>query len=106
MKMPGKGFEDMEPNHPKDYGTAAAAGMGIQACVLEAVDTLGAPEELRRMRDNFDYDPVYREWGFDGYCFKGSKALADPGAWVQKICDWLQANYPNGPFWAMGKSFV
>jgi hypothetical protein len=21
--------------------------------------------------------------------------------WVQKICDWLQVNYPDGPLWAL-----
>ena len=77
----------------------------MQECVLEVVETLGAPEEMRRLRDNFDYDPVYREWGFDGYYFKGSKVLEDPGVWVQKICDWLQVNYPNGPLWALEESY-
>ena len=78
--------------------------MYIQTCVLEAVETLGAPEELRPLQNNFDYDPVYREWGFDGYFFKGPKTLVDPGVWVQQICDWLQVNYPKGPLWAMKKS--
>lgn len=96
----------MEPGHPKEYCTATVADMDSRECVLEAVETLGAPEELYCLRDNFDYDPVYREWGFDGYCFKGTKALMDPGLWVQKICDWLQVNYPDGPLWAMKKSYV
>ena len=77
--------------------------MDIQTCVLEAVETLEAPEELRPLQDNFDYDPVYREWGFDGCFFKGPKALVEPGVWVQQICDWLKVNYPNGPLWAMKK---
>ncbi len=91
----------MEPGHPKKYNTATATELDTKECVQEAVETLGAPEELRRLRDNFDYDPVYREWGFDGYYFKGPKALMDPGVWVQKICDWLQVNYPDGPIWTM-----
>ena len=78
--------------------------MDIQTCVLEAVETLEAPEELRPLQDNFDYDPVYREWGFDGYFFKDPKALVDPGVLVQQICGWLQVNYPNGPLWAMKES--
>jgi hypothetical protein len=82
------------------------ANLDTQTCVLEAVETLGVPEELHRMKDNFDYDPVYREWGFDGYYFKGPKALIDPVVWVQKICDWLQANYPAGPLWVMEESDV
>ncbi len=91
----------MEPGHRRKDFPKMEAHMDIQECVLEAVETLGAPEELRRLQDNFDYDPVYREWGFDGYFFKGPKALVDPGVWVQKICDWLQVNYPDGPLWAM-----
>ena len=75
--------------------------MDIQDCVVEAVQALGAPEELRRLQDNFNFDPVYREWGFDGYFFRGPKALVEPQVWVQKICDWLQINYPRGPLWPL-----
>jgi hypothetical protein len=39
--------------------------MDIQDWAREVVDTLAGPDELRRLLDNFDYDPVYREWGFD-----------------------------------------
>ena len=91
----------MEPGYLNESLPAKAVGADVIDCVLEAVATLGAPEEMRRLRDNFDYDPVYQEWGFDGYYFKGTKALVDPGVWVQKICDWLQVNYPDGPLWAL-----
>ena len=85
----------MEPVQT-NYLRATNAAMDIQERVREAVETLGAPDELRRRLDNFDCDPVYREWGFDGYYFKGPKSEADTGMWVQKICDWLQVNYPDG----------
>ena len=96
----------MEPGHLNESLPAKAAGPDMHDCVREALVTLGAPEELRRLRENFGYDPVYREWGFDGYYFKGPKALVDPGVWVQKICDWLQVNYPDGPFWTMEESYL
>jgi hypothetical protein len=80
--------------------------MDIRACVMEALETLGAPEALRRLRNNFDYDPVCGEWGFDGYYFKGQKALTDPGVWIEMICDWLQAAYPHGPLWPGQESYV
>jgi hypothetical protein len=99
----GKRFEAMKPGHSHEF-LLSEADMDIQACVFEAVKTLAAPEELRPLQDNFDYDPVYREWGFDGYYFKGPKALVDPGVWIQKICGWLQVNYPDGPYWAMKQS--
>ena len=95
----------MEQTH-SDESLSPTAGPEMHDCVLEAVATLGAPEELRRLRKNFDYDPVCREWGFDGYYFKGPKTLVDPGVWVQKICDWLQVNYPDGPLWAMAESYL
>ena len=91
----------MEPGHLIKASSAKTAGADVRECVLEAVTALGAPEEMRRLRESFDYDPVYHEWGFDGYYFKGAKALVDPGVWVQKICDWLQVNYPDGPLWAL-----
>jgi hypothetical protein len=93
----------MKPDHTHEF-LLSEAGMDLQACVLAAVKTLGAPEELRPLQNNFDYDPVYREWGFDGYYFKGPKALVDPVVLVQNICDWLQVNYPDGPLWAMKPS--
>ena len=96
----------MEPGHLNESLPAMASDTDMHDCVLEAVTTLGAPEELRRWRENFDYDPVYREWGFDGYYFRGPKVLVDPGVWVQKICDWLQANYPDGPLWTMEESHL
>jgi hypothetical protein len=94
----------MEPGRLDESLPATLAGTNIRDCVLEAVATLGAPEELRRLRGHFDDDPVCREWGFDGYYFKGPKALLDPGVWVQKICDRLHVNYPDGPFWGMEES--
>ena len=94
----------MESGHLNESLPTTTAGAAMQECVQEAVETLGAPEEMRRLQDSFDYDPVYREWGFDGYYFKGSKALEDPRVWVQKICDWLQVNYPDGPLWALEES--
>jgi len=93
----------MKPGHSHKF-LLSEVGMDIKACVSEAVKTLGYPEELRPLQDNFDYDPVCREWGFDGYYFKGTKALVDPGVWVQRICDWLQDNYPDGHLWAMKQS--
>jgi hypothetical protein len=96
----------MEHSHPNKDFPAMEVNLEILECVQEAVKTLGVPEELRHLQDNFDYDPFYREWGFDGYFFKGPKALVDPGVWVQKICDRLQLNYPDGPFWAMEESSI
>jgi hypothetical protein len=64
---------------------ATLAGTNIRDCVLEAVATLGPPEELRRLREHFDYDPVYREWGFDGYYFKGLKPRWIPGCGCRKF---------------------
>jgi hypothetical protein len=92
----------MEPGHLD--ASLPPTPADIHDCVLEAVEILGTPQELRGLQANFDYDPVYREWGFDGYYFKGPKALVDPGVWVQKICDWLQVNYPDGPLWGMEES--
>jgi hypothetical protein len=96
----------MAPGKPNEYSPATEAAMDIKDWVREAMETLGAPEELRRLGDNFDYDPIYGEWGFDGYYFKGPKALTDPGVWVKKICDWLQVNYPDGPLWTAEESGV
>ncbi len=96
----------MEPGYRDESWPAMASGTDIQEFVLEALETLGAPEELRRLQENFDYDPVHLQWGFDGYYLKGPKALEDPRVWVQKICDWLQANYPHGPLRVAEESYL
>jgi hypothetical protein len=93
----------MQPGHLKE-SLSATDTTDIKKFVLEAIAALGAPEDVYGLRENFDYDPVYREWGFDGYYFKGSKAQVEPEVWVQKICDWLQVNYPDGPLWNLEES--
>lgn len=91
----------MGPGYLYESLPATKAGTDIHNCVLEAVATLRAPEELRCWQENFTYDPICREWGFDGYYFKGPKVQVDPRTWVEKICDWLQVNYPDGPLWGI-----
>ena len=85
----------------RKYARVSELMMEIHDCVREAVESLGVPQELRGLQNNFDYDPVCREWGFDGFFFKGPKALTDPRLWVERICEWLQVNYPDGPIWAV-----
>jgi hypothetical protein len=69
--------------------------MGISDYVAEAVNELNAPA-VWLFRNKFDFDYAGQEWCFTGSCFKGPKSLADAREWVEKICGWLQYQYPDG----------
>lgn len=71
--------------------------MAIPDYVIEAANELKAPVELWLFRNHFAYDPANQEWCFHGPCAKGPKTLADAREWVERICDWLQCKYPEGP---------
>ncbi len=71
--------------------------MEITDYFIEAAIELDAPVDLWLFRNNFTYDQANQEWRFQGACSKGPKSLADAREWVEKICGWLQYNYPEGP---------
>lgn len=73
------------------------AEMKLENYVNEAAVALAAPQEVWLVRHNFNYDWRGQEWCFSGPCAKGTWALMDMREWVERICGWLQFNYPQGP---------
>jgi hypothetical protein len=71
--------------------------MKVVDYVFEAAAALGAPAEVWSFRNSFNYDWSCQEWCFSGPSAKGPKALADMREWVERICGWLQSQYPTGP---------
>lgn len=59
----------MEPGHPNQYFATTLEGIDRHECVLEAVKILRASWGMQPLQNNFGYDPVHRERGFDGYYF-------------------------------------
>ena len=71
--------------------------MEVTDYVFEAAAALRAPVEVWLFRNNFTYDWSCQEWGFAGPCSRGPTTLTEMREWVERICGWLQDQYPGGP---------
>jgi hypothetical protein len=71
--------------------------MEVVDYVVEAATALRAPAEVWLFRNKFNYDWSCQEWSFEGPLSKGPKTLAEMREWVERICGWLQCQYPTGP---------
>ena len=68
-------------------------------CVAQAVNALNIPDEIRQYWIHFKYNPYLEEWGFHGFVMKGRRSIEEVIEWVNRICSWLQCQYPQGPIW-------
>lgn len=71
--------------------------MQVENYIIEAAVALAAPPKVWRLRTSFNYDGRGQEWCFEGPRAPGGQALTDVHEWAQRICGWLQFNYPLGP---------
>jgi hypothetical protein len=74
-------------------------------CVAQAVNALNIPDEIRQYWIHFNYNPFLEEWDFHGFVMKGQRSIEEIIEWVNRICSWLQCQYPQGPQW-LGEYFV
>jgi hypothetical protein len=74
-------------------------------CVAQAVNALNIPEEIRQYCIHINYNPYLEEWNFHGFIVKSRRSIEEIIEWVNRICSWLQCQYPRGPEWLGGYFF-
>ncbi len=70
--------------------------MRIANCIFEAAMALEVPGELLMYPQIFVYDPADQEWRFTED-LEEPEILDHLKEWMEKMCGWLQYQYPDGP---------